>query len=93
MPAPQVLGKAPPPQGGRGGWSGVALAALVFVGGCQAPTPPQFISAHPDTFLTLLLRGEDGSCWQLLTGGRLFDGESRRGAALRGVAAIQRYCP
>ena len=31
MPAPQVLGKAPPPQGGRGGWGVVVVLGLLLL--------------------------------------------------------------
>ena len=76
-------------------WLWIILLGLVVGEGCrQQPSPPEeTISLRSDHFLLHVFRAEDGSCWQLLTGGSPYLGESRRGHSLNGVAAIERECP
>ena len=80
------------------GYRLLPLLGLVTWLGCS-PAPAPDTTSHdsfnirPDHFLTTIFRAEDGSCWQLLTGGRAYQGETRRGSTLNVVAAIEIACP
>ena len=72
------------------------LGGLLILGCSESPkliSEQEAIALRPTHVLSSIWSAEDGTCWQFLTGGMPYLGETYQGKSLNGVAAIEVSCP